>query len=113
MEVLDVGRSKKASETAERLGISYRVDSKNEHFTDPFIAKLTETTYDLARNGLRPANDGFIARLLLGSSGRNRSARALSFMPRRDRLRPNRSFTRALSWVRFRHDWHRHSTQCA
>ena len=63
MEVLDAERSKKAWEVAERLGISYRVDGENARFTDPFIAKLTETTIELVRSGLWPTSDDFIARL--------------------------------------------------
>jgi hypothetical protein len=63
MEVLDAERSKKAWEVAERLGISYRVDAENARFTNPFIARLTETTFDLVRGGLRPRSDEFIAKL--------------------------------------------------
>lgn len=63
MEVLDAERTRRAWEVAERLGISYRVDAESARFTDPFIARLTKTTFDLVRGGLRPRSDEFIAKL--------------------------------------------------
>ena len=70
MEVLGAERSKRAWEVAERLGISYRVDSENARLTDPFIAKLTETTIELVRSGLWPTSDGFIAKLATFTVGK-------------------------------------------
>ena len=63
MEVLDAERAKKAWEVAERLGMTYKVDPESARFTDPFRARLTKTTYNLVRSGLRPRSDEFIARL--------------------------------------------------
>ncbi len=63
MEFLDAERAKKAWEVAERLGMTYRIDAENARFTDPFFARLTKTTFDLVRGGLRPRSDEFIARL--------------------------------------------------
>lgn len=43
--------------------MSYKVDNRDMRFTDPFIAKLTDTTLELARGGLHPMSDAFIAKL--------------------------------------------------
>ena len=63
MEFLDAERAKKAWEVAERLGMTYRIDAEKVRFTDPFIARLRETTFDLVRGGFRPRSDEFISRL--------------------------------------------------
>ena len=63
MEFLDAERAKKAWEVAERLGMTYRIDAKRARFTDPFIARLRETTIELVKGGLRPRSDEFIASL--------------------------------------------------
>jgi hypothetical protein len=43
--------------------MTYRIDAEDARFTDPFIARLTKTTFDLVRGGHRPRSDEFIARL--------------------------------------------------